>query len=354
MEKIDYVEEIKKSANDIDFDEATIRLFNDYADFEKSNAKKFLNIIKKSNRENFLKISPEQVDYMYIGNIDKERAQNMCYMYVNDDKGAYLKYVYLDYGVPDYKNAKLADISDSENFVRQFLNLAYAVGVKCVKGKPKDPKDYHYFIHLTNGEEYCLINKNKDALSYFHTLCHRYLSYNMNIYYKNIVHGKSKNNLDKLINKSEASQKLYMSAKKMFNNFDFLYAVMKSLDSPRKMEIFNTCVEKNESYMNHRCMNNLFNYVDTAVSFDMWGIPEKIVFLQDIAEKREKTALGKELYDKLMSIYSDKETVVNMFVNLDTEIMQQKMLEVLNSGETNKNKIYNKYLGITLECFLAK
>ncbi|MBQ3640950.1 hypothetical protein II906_03365 [bacterium] len=38
MKKIDYVEEIKKSAKDIDFDDATKRLFEDYVDFEKTSA----------------------------------------------------------------------------------------------------------------------------------------------------------------------------------------------------------------------------------------------------------------------------------------------------------------------------
>ena len=162
---------------------------------------------------------------------------------------------------------------------------------------------------------------------------------------------RSEDSLDKLINASEESKKLYMNAKQMFDNFDFLYAVMKSLDSQRKMEIFNKCVDKNESYMNHRYIDNLFNYVDTATSFDRWGIPERIVFIQDIAEKRKETKLGKELYDKLTNLCEDKLTVAEMLTTLRTENMQRKMLDYLNTGETNSNKIFSKYTDITIEHF---
>lgn len=351
MKKIDYVEEIKKSAKDIDFDEATKILFEDYVDFNKTSAKNFLKTIQQSNRENFFKVPYEHVDYIYFGNVDRKRAQNMCYMYVNDDKGTCLKYVYLDYGEPDNGHIEFADIPNPENFVKQFLNLAYAVGMKFVKGKPKDPKQYHYYIHLSNGEEYCSTRKYRNAFSYFYTLCHRYLSYNMSLYIRRIMQDRSLDSLDKLINASEESKKLYMNAKQMFDNFDFLYAVMKSLDSKRKMEIFNKCVDKNESYMNHRYMDNLFNYVDTATSFDRWGIPERVVFLQDIAEKRKNTELARELYDKLTNLYDDKLAAIEMFTILETEAMQRKMLDYLNTGETNTSKIFSKYTDITIEHF---
>ncbi len=351
MKKIDYVEEIKKSAKDIDFDDATKRLFEDYVDFNKTSADEFLDIIQQSNRETFIKIPYEQVDCMYIGNVDKERAQNMCYMYANDDNGACLKYVYLDYGKPDYEHSEFADIPNPENFVKQFLNLAYAVGIEFINGKLKNLKRYHYSLHLANGKEYHATYKNKKALSYFHTLCHRYLSYNMSLYIRRIMQDRSLDSLDKLINASEESKKLYMNAKQMFDNFDFLYAVMKSLDSKRKMEIFNKCVDKNESYMNHRYMDNLFNYVDTATSFDRWGIPERVVFLQDIAEKRKNTELARELYDKLTNLYDDKLAAIEMFTILETEAMQRKMLDYLNTGETNTSKIFSKYTDITIEHF---
>ena len=153
---------------------------------------------------------------MYIGNVDKERAQNMCYMYANDDNGACLKYVYLDYGEPDYEHSEFADIPNPKNFVKQFLNLAHAVGVEFINGKLKNLKRYHYSLHLANGKEYHATYKNKEALSYFHTLCHRYLSYNMSLYMRRIMQDRSEDSLNKLINASEESKKLYMNTKQMF------------------------------------------------------------------------------------------------------------------------------------------
>lgn len=346
MKKYDYVNEIKKSTKNIDFDESTKRLFEDYVDFEKSSAEKLLNIINNSNRENFEKINPKEIEFIYTGCIDNERTQNMCYIYENNKDGASLGYVYLECGEPHYETAEYADIPDHTNFVKQFLNLAYAVGAEFTEGEPKNLKKYNYIVRLKDESFYHLTFNVNDAGSYFHILCARYLSYNISIYNRKIIKNKNQTELDKLINKSEESKNLYLNAKEMFDNFDFLYAVMKSLNSKKKIKIFNTCIDKNESYLNHHYMDNLLNYVDTATSFVRWGCPKEVIFLQDIAENRKETELGKELYDKLTSLYDNKFTAIEMFTILRTEKMQKEMLKFLNSGETDKSKIYSKYVNI--------
>ena len=341
MKKIDYVKEIKKSAKNIDFDDTARRLFEEFIDFWKSDSEKLLNIIEKSNREQYPKINPEQVEFIYIGSADEEQPQYMCHMYVNNEQGTYLEYVYFEFGNPYHENAEYADIPNHTNFVKQFLNLAYALGTKFAEGKPKNPKKYHYFIRLKNGKCFHL---EDITFSCFNILCSRYLSYNMSVYNRKIIKQKSKKTFDKLINKSFESKELYLSARKMFDNYDFLYAILKSLNSKNKIKIFNTCVEKNESYLNHRYMDNLFNYADTATSFVRWGYPKKITFLQDIAEKRKKTEVGKELYDRLISLYDDdKLAAIEMIVALRIEKIQKEMLNFLNSGETDTTKIYRKY-----------
>ncbi len=70
--------------------------------------------------------------------------------------------------------------------------------------------------------------------------------------------------MEELINRSPLSLKLYKFAKNIFDNFDFLYAVMRKLDTSQRPEIFNQCIIKNESCLNHTSMHNIFTFIVTA------------------------------------------------------------------------------------------
>ena len=110
-----------------------------------------------------------------------------------------------------------------------------------------------------------------------------------------------------------------------------------------------TMVHKNEAWNNHFPMDkDILQHVSNAAFLYGKPCPKKIIFIQDIAEKRKQTPLGKELSDKLSHIFKDKRDVIEMLVNLRTEKMQREMIEFLNTGERNKRKIRDRLYDIIL------
>lgn len=302
MDKIKYIEKINELITDINFDTATKRLFNDYITFEHSN--KIFQLINKVKRKTPDTIIPEKVEQICAGIDDDTKAQNLCYKYTK--KHSKLEYLYLEYGKPDFKYKNIAYIPTPDNFVRQFLNIASVFGIQFVEDKPKNPKKYHFSISLSDGKYYNLTYNNSASISHFTTLANRYFSYNLDIFHSKILKNKTIEKLDKLANKTSLSQKIYKITKDIFDDFDFIYAIMAYLQTIKSQKLFNLCIDKDESYLNHNHMNTILNYINTASSIKRYGYPPKIVFIQDIAEKMQQTRTGKDLYNKLTNIYQDK------------------------------------------------
>lgn len=66
--------------------------------------------------------------------------------------------------------------------------------------------------------------------------------------------------MEEIANRSPLSLKLYKSAKNIFDNFDFLYAVMSNLDVAQKQESCNQCISKNKNCLNHTSMQDILTF----------------------------------------------------------------------------------------------
>lgn len=285
MKNLAYTEKIIELICNIDFDTTTRRLLEDYITYEYKNAPEIFKLIKHAQEKNSEIIPPEMVEHIFIGSADDTLAQNMCYKYTKNL--SQLEYIYLEYGKPDSKYNNIAYIPNPDNFVRQFLNLARAFGIKFIEGQPKNPAKYHFLISLSGGKCYHVTYKNSASMSYFSTLANRYFSYNLNVFYCKILKHKTVEKLNMLANTTPLSQKLYKITKGVFDDFDFIYAVMAYLEKNKDCELFDMCISKNESYLSHNRMDNILDYIDTASSLKKYGHPEKVVFLQDITKNRK-------------------------------------------------------------------
>lgn len=59
--------------------------------------------------------------------------------------------------------------------------------------------------------------------------------------------------------------------------------------------------------------------------------------IQDYKDKIVDTPLAKQLYDKLMPLLEGEDHVLCLMAHLDTDNEVQKMIDIIDAGETNSN-----------------
>ncbi len=190
MKKIDYIEEITKNLDKTDLDITAKKILEDFIRMESTNPQKFLHVLQKSQSKAIEQIVPHQVDYIFVGNIDKTKAQNVFYKFSKTDKLAKLEYIYMEYG--EIINViATAYIPNPKNFVKQFLTFVYLFGIEINEGKPKNIKKFHISINQSNNKNYYITSKNTEMFTYFFVLIHRYISYNISVFKSKILEDKS-------------------------------------------------------------------------------------------------------------------------------------------------------------------
>ena len=190
MKKIDYIEEITKNLDKTDLDITAKKILEDFIRMESTNPQKFLHVLQKSQSKAIEQIVPHQVDYIFVGNIDKTKAQNVFYKFSKTDKLAKLEYIYMEYG--EIINViATAYIPNPKNFVKQFLTFVYIFGIEINEGKPKNIKKFHISINQSNNKNYYITSKNTEIFTYFFVLIHRYISYNICVFDSKILEDKS-------------------------------------------------------------------------------------------------------------------------------------------------------------------
>ena len=190
MKKIDYIEEITKNLDKTDLDITAKKILEDFIRMESTNPQKFLHVLQKSQSKAIEQIVPHQVDYIFVGNIDKTKAQNVFYKFSKTDKLAKLEYIYMEYGeIIDV--IATAYIPNPKNFVKQFLTFVYIFGIEINEGKPKNIKKFHISINQSNNKNYYITCKNTKIFTYFFVLIHRYISYNISVFKSKILEDKS-------------------------------------------------------------------------------------------------------------------------------------------------------------------
>lgn len=339
MKKIDYVEEIKKSAKDIDFDEATRRLFEEYVDFSKDWAKKLYDVIQTNPYKNFYRANIDgelylenYVDYIYAGNKTLGFGESLHRRFIKVNKKAKLETIVaanLTCNVVDS-----AIIENSANFVKQLFNLIQAIGAGFMEGYPKNHEKFHILVETSSG--WVLhVSETKRNKGYYMPLFYRFVDYNSMVYNKKIKCINKEEKIKELTNKSEKVKKLYNHLKSFFNDIDFIYAILVYLDTEDKVDLYNLCLEKNESWQNHEYMNNILDYVKAAFYMYEHDCPKYAKFICDYIDKFNKTKLGKNLYKSLLKVTGNRNSTYCSICHIKTEEEKQEVIDFINSVKGN-------------------
>ena len=341
MKKIDYVEEIKKSAKDIDFDESAKRIFEEFVDWLGKDNKKFLNIIKKFPADNFYK-DTKDMDYakyvtkMFAGFKNSGNFQSLYYNYEKKEKNAIFKSIVITGMGEDVASSAL--IENPYNYIKQLFNLAQASGANFKLGYPKNERKYHILIETSFGEVIYL-TEDKQNQGYFQTLLARYISYNEMLYDKRIKCSDKKAAIKNLI-KNKFAKQLYTHLKKVYDNEDFIYAILTYLDSEDKIKLFLQMIERNESYLSGMKMGTgILRYLSDAYYLYKKPLLKKISFLSDRIKNVKESEKYGELFKKLIPIYKDEEEIYCTILEISSKKDYDDIVNLVDSGLKNKNLI---------------
>ena len=350
VKKIDYVEKIKESAKNISFDDTAKRIFEEYIVFEQKNAKKIYTKLCHLPKDNFYtnnEINIEKyINKIFAGYRNSESKQSLYHDFSKyNAREAKLSSVVVTGLSSSITNTAI--IENSENYVKQLFNLAQSVGANVKLGYPQNEQGCHFLFESDIGIV-CNLSENRQ-FEYFHQLLFRYMYYNLMVYDERIKCNNKEKRIKELSDKNQKIKDLYLYLSSFFNNTDFEYAILTYLDTEEKIDLYNLCLKKNETWNSHSQMDkDILQHISNAASLYGKPCPKKVIFLQDIAQKRKQTTLGKELFNRLSVIFKDSRDVVEMLVYLRTEKMQKEMINFLNTGEKNKIKIKNRLYEIIL------
>jgi len=223
----------------------------------------------------------------------------------------------------------IAIIENSENYVKQLFNLAQAIGANVKLGYPQNEKRYHFLFETDIGIVCCLAENKK--FEYFHQLLFRYMYYNLMVFDKRISCNNKEEKIKELTTKNQKTNNLYKYLKSFFNNIDFIYAILTYLDTNEKIDLYNLCLTKNESWSNHEYMNDIINYVSTAFYLYQKECPKNPTFICDKIDEFTKTSLGKKLYKKLFKIIGNRNSASCSIRFIKTEEEKQEALDFIKS-----------------------
>ena len=340
MKRNNCIQIVKEQISNMNFDAQTKRILEDY--ISKSTAKEILGRLEKYDRNSLLNIQPQNIKYIFTGNVSKEDTYSEIFIkedYAELRRGYIHENKYVYFQGP-------AKVNNSLEFLTQYINLLYSIVVEINQIPPKG-NEYHMQITLKDNTNYYIHSSSYKYDSLWQCLMYRYMSYMLDVYNNKIECEDKKIEIQKKKKQDENTIDLYNYLKTIFDNTDFIYAIMSYLNNEDKIKLFMTMVHKNEAWNNHFPMDkDILQHVSNAAFLYEKPCPKNVVFLQDIAEKRKQTSLGKELSDRLSEIFKDKRDVIEMLVDLRTEKMQREMIEFLNTGERNKRKIRDKLYDI--------
>lgn len=341
MKNIDYATEIKKSTKNIDFDESTKRIFEEFVDWLGKDNKNFLNIIKKFPADNFYN-DTKDMDYakfvtkMFAGIKNSGNFQSLYYSYEKKTKNAIFKSIVITGMGEEVVNSAI--IENPYNYIKQLFNLAHAAGADFKIGYPKNERKYHILIETSFGQVIYL-SEDKQNQGYFHTLLARYLSYNENLYDKRIKCSNKKEAIKHLI-KNKFAKQLYAHLKEIYDNEDFIYAILTYLDSEEKIKLFLQMIEKNESYMCGMKMGTgILRYLSDAEYLYKKPLPKNISFLSDRIKNVKESEKYGELFKKLIPIYKDEEKIYYTLLEIRSKKDYDDIVNLIDSGLKDKNLI---------------
>lgn len=332
MKNIDYVEKIKESAKNIDFDETAKRIFEEYIDFVQDGAKEIYRKIQKLPKNNFYnenEIKVEKyVNKIFAGHMNNGIGQSSYHEYnrYSEYKAELNSVVVTGLGSSVINTAI---IENSENYVKQLFNLAQSVGTNIKLKYPQNEKHYHFFFETDIGIVCCL-DTNK-RFEYFQQILYRYMYYNLMVYDKRIRCNNKKEKIKELKNINQKTKNLYKHLKSFFDNTNFIYAILTYLDTDEKIDLYNLCIKKNESWLGHEYMNDIITYISTAYYLYENGCPKKPTFICDRIDEFTRTPLGKKLYKKLLKMIGNRNSASCSISYIKTEEEKQGALDFIES-----------------------
>lgn len=344
----DYIKKIKSLVSNIDFDDITRILFNEYLDFEYASSEKLFNMIKKSVNKPFYDIKYEDVVNIVIRTpdfiLEEEKIFTKYLWERQDDKSVLIDIQCKNDEEIGFYNQAIIDNPD--NFVKQILNLMYLLNINLEK-ECTDKKKTNIEIKLNNGKTYSVVYPDSTCLLF------RYIKYNLYVYNENIhlTEPDTPQNYEEIFidaysRQYSLAQELTNILKNHFDNIDFIYAILIYLNNEDKLKLYKTCIEENENYIDHMPMNNIFQFISTAFSLAVEECPENVKFYRYYKEKLFETPEGEEIYNELSKIFKYEYEIMNIILQLPSRNNANELLKIIKLGVRNKKDILLKALEI--------